>query len=186
MSAGIVSGVHRNIPSGGQTPALVDLLQTDAAISPGNSGGALVGLDGKVIGINVAYIPPSAQAVSIGFAIPAATVKDVVPQLISTGRVRHAFLGIRPADLTAEVARRFNVSVKEGVIVLEVVPGSPSERDGIHPGDVIIALGGKKTPTVEDLYSALRDREPGERVTLAIVRAGSDITRAVTLTARPS
>ncbi len=186
VSAGIVSGIHRNIPSGGQTPALVDLLQTDAAISPGNSGGALVGPDGKVVGINVAYIPPAAQAVSIGFAIPSPTVVDVVPQLIASGKVRHAFLGIRPADLTPELARQFGITVQQGVIVLDVVPGSPSAREGLKPGDVIVALSGRETPTVEDLYAALREHEPGERVTVAIVRDGSDTTRAVTLTSRPS
>lgn len=78
VTAGIVSALHRSIPSGGQAPSLVDLLQTDAAISPGNSGGALVNGEGKVMGINVAYIPPQAQPVSIGFAIPAPTVVDDV------------------------------------------------------------------------------------------------------------
>ena len=92
-TAGIVSGLHRSIPSAnGASSALVDLVQTDAVISPGNSGGALVGGDGRVIGVNVAYIPPTQGAVALGFAIPAATVADVVEQLLDTGTVAHVFL----------------------------------------------------------------------------------------------
>ncbi len=185
VTAGIISGLHRNIPSGGQTPALVDLLQTDAAISPGNSGGALVGSDEQVMGINVAYIPPTQQAVSIGFAIPAPTVLDVVPQLISKGKVQHAFLGIRPADLTPQIAQRFGVSVDRGVIVLDVVAGSPSAKEGLKPGDVIVSLGGAQTNTVEDLYAALRKHEPGDTVDVVVVRGGDRKTISLTLSARP-
>src|SRR5205085_1967535 len=96
VTAGIISGTGRAVPGAAQqAPALVDLVQTDAAISPGNSGGALVGGDARVIGVNVAYIPPSASAVSIGFAIPAPTVTDVVKQLIAKGKAAHAYLGVQ-------------------------------------------------------------------------------------------
>ncbi|MBW3670855.1 MAG: trypsin-like peptidase domain-containing protein, partial [Acidobacteria bacterium] len=88
VTEGIVSGLNRSIPSGGQTPALVDLVQTSAAISPGNSGGALVDADARVMGINVAFIPPQVGAVSLGFAIPAPTVTDVVEALLGEGEVR--------------------------------------------------------------------------------------------------
>ena len=106
-TVGIISGNHRSIPgAASQAPALVDLIQTDAAISPGNSGGALVGADTKVIGINVAYIPPSAGSVAIGFAIPAPTVTDVVDQLLKTGRAQHAYLGVLPVPLTPVTTHR--------------------------------------------------------------------------------
>jgi serine protease DegQ len=103
VTAGIISGVHREIPAGGQTPALVDLIQTDAAISPGNSGGALVGGNGQVVGINVAYIPPQGGAVSLGFAIPAPTAVHAADELIAKGTVEFAYLGIRPVQVTPEL-----------------------------------------------------------------------------------
>ncbi|MGI9657655.1 MAG: S1C family serine protease, partial [Gaiellaceae bacterium] len=132
VTAGIVSGLHRSIPSGGTTPALVDLLQTDAAISPGNSGGALVNAEGEVIGINVAYIPPQEGSVSIGFAIPAPTVLRVVEQLIDSGRVEHAFLGVDLRDLTPQIAEEFAIPVDEGILVFSVVPDSGAERSGME------------------------------------------------------
>ena len=185
-TAGIVSGLHRDIPSGGQTPALVNLLQTDAAISPGNSGGALVGADGKVIGINVAYIPPQARAVSIGFAIPSPDVLDVVPQLLEEGKVEHAFLGIQPGPLTAEVADRFGIDTDEGILVLSVVPDSGAERAGVHEGDVITDVDGDPMRQVEDLLSLLREHAPGDTITLTALRAGGGRTELeVTLTDRP-
>ena len=171
-SAGIISALHRDLPSGGQTPALVDLLQTDAAISPGNSGGALVAGDGTVIGINVAYIPPEARAVSIGFAIPAPTVHDIVPELIESGRVEHAYLGVQPAPVTEELSRSFDLGVDEGALVQAVPPNTPAARAGIRQGDVIVALDGEPIATVEDLYASLRRFDPGETVAVTVVREG--------------
>jgi serine protease DegQ len=116
VTAGIVSGLHRSIPSGGDTPALVDLIQTDAPISPGNSGGALVDAAGEVIGINVAYIPPQTTgAVSIGFAIPAPTAVSVVRQLLQTGEVKRPFLGINFIQITPELAQELDLGVESGV-----------------------------------------------------------------------
>jgi S1-C subfamily serine protease len=185
VTAGIVSAVHRSIPSGGQTPALVDLLQTDAPISPGNSGGALVGADGEVIGINVAYIPPEQQAVSIGFAIPSPTVVSVVRQLLETGHVEHAFLGVEPRDVTAEVARELGLPVSEGVLVFAVVPDSAAAKAGLEAGDVLVALDGEPLRTVEDLFGALRERAPGDVVRLTILRGGQELELAPILTDRP-
>jgi S1-C subfamily serine protease len=185
VTAGIVSGLHRAIPSGGQTPALVDLIQTDAAISPGNSGGALVGADGAVMGVNVAYIPPEAQAVAIGFAIPSPTVVDVVTQLLEEGEVSHAFLGVRPAPLSPELAQQAGLDTDEGVAVLSVVEGSGAEAAGLEPGDVIASADGEPLRSVEDLFETLRDRNPGDRLELEIVRGGERQTIAVELTGRP-
>ena len=185
VTAGIVSGLHRSLPAGGQEGnALVDLLQTDAAISPGNSGGALVDVQGRVIGINVAYIPPQARAVSIGFAIPAPTVRDVVGQLISKGKATHAFLGVQPADVTQSLARQFGLDVDSGVIVMQVVQGSAAAKSGLRQGDVITALGGQRIRGVEDLLAALRTHEAGEKVDVKIVRDGKPQTLDVTLCGR--
>jgi S1-C subfamily serine protease len=185
-TAGIISGLHRALPSGGQTPALVDLVQTDAAISPGNSGGALVDSTGKVLGINVAYIPPSEQAVSIGFAIPSLTVVEVVEQLISTGSVEHAYIGIEPRPLTPQLASQLGLSASEGVLVFSVTPGSPAASAGLMPGDAIIEFDGDEIASVEDLFTALRQKSPGDRVELTVLREGEEMELTVTLGERPS
>ena len=174
VTAGIVSGVNRAIPSGGQTPALVDLIQTDAPISPGNSGGALVGADGEVIGINVAFIPPEERAVSLGFAIPAPTVTSVVEQLIETGRARHAYLGVLPAQVTPELDEAFGLGAESGVILREVVEGGPAAEAGMRAGDVIVRFGDEEVETVEDLFAALREVQPGDEAELTVVRGGDE------------
>ncbi|HET8786139.1 MAG TPA: trypsin-like peptidase domain-containing protein [Candidatus Limnocylindrales bacterium] len=181
-TVGIISGNHRSIPgAASEAPALVDLIQTDAAISPGNSGGALVGEDTKVIGINVAYIPPSAGSVSIGFAIPAPTVIDVVDQLLKTGRAQHAYLGVLPVPLTPEIVKQFGIQVSEGALIVEVPRESPADKAGIRPGDVVVAIGDTKVSTVEDLLAALRHHRPGDKVPVKIVRNGEEQTIEVTL-----
>jgi S1-C subfamily serine protease len=186
VSAGIVSGVQRSIPgSASQGPALADLIQTDAAISPGDSGGALVDGQGHVIGINEAYIPPSQGAVSIGFATPAATVQDVVPQLLKSGRAVHAFFGVQAETLTASVGRELGLSVTEGAVVVDVVGGSPAAKAGIQSGDVITALDGTRVGSVEDFVGALRTHRPGDVVTVKVVRGGSTTDVKVTLSGQP-
>ena len=181
-TAGIISGSQRAIPgSASQSPALVDLIQTDAAISPGNSGGALVDADMQVIGINVAYIPPSAGSVSIGFAIPAPTVTDVVTQLLEDGTAEHAYLGVLPAALTPEIVQQFDIPVSEGALIVEVPGDGPAADAGIQPGDVITGVGDTQVSTVEDLLGALRRQKPGDKVSVTIVRNGEGSTVDVTL-----
>lgn len=185
VTAGIISGLHRAIPSGGRTPALVDLIQTDAAISPGNSGGALVNADGDVIGINVAYLPPAESgAVAIGFAIPSDTVISIVRQLLTSGRVERAYLGVVfGTEITPDLNQQFGLGADEGVSVDDVQ--GPAAGAGIEPGDVIVSLDGKETRTVEDLLSALNRRRPGDEVTVGIVRDGKRRQIEVTLAERP-
>ena len=185
VTAGIVSGLHRSIPSGGTTPALVDLIQTDAAISPGNSGGALVDATGQVIGINVAYIPPQEGSVSIGFAIPAPTVLRVVQQLIKSGRVEHAFLGVDLRELTPQIIAQFGVPVDQGILVFSVVGDSGAERSGMQPGDVLTSIDDEPLRTIEDFLRVLRNRKPNDTITIELVR-GQDVLRVeATLTPRP-
>jgi serine protease DegQ len=187
VTAGIVSGLGRALPPGATQPAaLVDLIQTDAAISPGNSGGALVDAAGRVIGINVAYIPPQQTgAVAIGFAIPATTVIPVVEQLLETGQVRHAFLGVGGAEVTPAMAQAFNLGVDQGVLVQDVEPGTPAQQAGIEPGDVLVELGGERLDSVEDLLTLLRRRSPGDEVVIRIVRGGERTDVTVVLAERP-
>ena len=142
ITAGIISGLHREIPGSAEQGirSLVDLIQTDAAISPGNSGGALVNGRGEVVGINVAYIPPEQGAVAIGFAIPGATAVDVVGQLLRNGRATHSYLGIQPDQVTREVAAELGLDEASGVVVLAAIDGGPAAKAGLRPGDVIVAI----------------------------------------------
>ena len=178
VTEGVISGLNREVPGrftrGQQQAALVDLIQTDAAVSPGSSGGALVDRSGEVVGINVAYLPPAETgAESIGFAIPSETATSVADQLIENGRVSNPFLGVRGLrDLTPDIARQFELSVESGAIFAEVVPGGPADDAGMNSGDVIIALDSAEIADSGDLLAALRDYRPGDDVTLTVVRGG--------------
>ena len=179
VTSGVISGLNREVPAqytGGRTDAsLVDLIQTDAAISPGNSGGALVNRDGEVIGINVAYLPPGETgAVNIGFAIPSDTAVSVADQIIENGRAANPYLGIGLANLTPEIANQFDLSVETGAIVTEVESGGPADEAGLRSEDVIIALGSTEIKDSADLLAALRDYQPGNSVELTVVRSGNE------------
>jgi S1-C subfamily serine protease len=192
VTAGVISGIGREFPAeftGGDpaaTSALTDLIQTDAAISPGNSGGALADRDGEVIGINVAYLPPSdTGAVNIGFAIPSDTAASVADQLIETGKVSSAYLGVVTTDLSPEDAERFGLPVESGAIVGQVEPGSGADAAGVRRGDIIVRLGDEPIDNAGDLFGALRDYQPGDTVELTVVRDGEELTLDVTLGERP-
>jgi serine protease DegQ len=186
VTAGIVSGLHRSIPgSAAETRSLVDLIQTDAAISPGNSGGAVVDGSGHVVGISVAYVPPQQGAVAVGFAIPAATATRVADELLENGRARHAYLGLQPAALTSDIADELHVT-GGGVLVYGLAPDGPAAKAGIHPGDVLTAIDGQKVTSVEELFAKLRQHDPGEVVSISYLRGGHTQTAHAQITDRPS
>ena len=187
VTAGIVSGLHREIPgSAAEGQSLVELLQTDAAISPGNSGGAVVNGAGEVIGVSEAYIPPSAGAVSLGFAIPAATVVDVAEQLRTNGRAEHAFAGIEQAPITPQIANQLGLPNTDGAVVLSVVRAGPADQAGMRPGDVLTAFDGKPVRTPEDFLAALRPHRPGDVVTATVRRGTQTQQLSLTLAGRPA
>jgi S1-C subfamily serine protease len=161
VTAGIVSALHRSLQ---ESSAYVDLIQTDAPISPGNSGGALVDADGRVIGINSAGIPTDNNANSLGFAIPSTTVRAIVDQLVERGTAGHALLGVtsEPAD--------------GGVRVVSVTAGSAADAAGLEEGDLITAIDGAEVTAAETLVSELRARAPGDTVTLSVVRGGETLS----------
>ncbi|WP_260478808.1 S1C family serine protease [Kibdelosporangium aridum] len=187
VTAGIISGLHRRIPgAAAQTQSLVDLIQTDAPISPGNSGGALLDATGKVVGINEAYLPPDTGAVSLGFAIPAATVLDVADQLLADGTAEHPYLGVSVGPLTDSIRRQLGVQVQHGALVLDVDPGGPASTAGLAPGDVIVTLAGSEVRDVGGLLTVLRQTEPGQRLHLTYVRGGERQQVDVTIGSRSS
>lgn len=184
VTAGIISGTNREIPGGGA--ALVGLIQTDAPISPGNSGGALVGPNAKVVGINDAYLPPQQTgAVSIGFAIPAATALDAAEQLVATGRVERPYLGVSLQPLTPQIAQQLGVQTQSGVVVIDVPDGGPASAAGVQPGDVITALAGKEIADVQDIFAGLRRQKVGDEVAVTILRDGASSEITLTLGASP-
>ncbi len=190
VTSGIISGTRREVPAqitgGRQETSLVDLIQTDAAISPGNSGGALADREGRVIGINVAYLPPGQTgAENIGFAIPSDTAVSVADQLIDNGEAVHPYVGVYLSDLTKETASRFGSPVDSGALIEEVEPGSPADAAGIKRGDIITAAGSEEVRSSGDLLSALRNYMPGDTVGLKIFRNGEKITLQVDLVERP-
>ena len=190
VTSGIISGTGREVPAeytgGSQAPSLVDLIQTDAAISPGNSGGALADREGKVIGINVAYLPPAQTgAVNLGFAIPSATAVSVADQLIENGEAVHPYLGVYLSDLTQQAASRFGSPVDSGALIEKVEPGSPADAAGIRRGDIITAAGSEEVLSSGDLLSALRDYMPGDNVRLTVLSDGEKTTLQVNLAERP-
>jgi len=186
-TAGIISGLHRSIPgSASNSLSLVDLIQTDAPISPGNSGGAVINMRGEVIGISEAYIPPSSGAVSLGFAIPAATAVDVAEELLKNGTAKHAYLGLTPGELTAQIADQLGIQAGSGVVVLAADSDGPAGRAGIRPGDVLQSMEGVELTTPEKLLAELRKRNPGDTVGFKVKRGDQTLDIKVDLTDRPA
>jgi serine protease Do len=193
VTSGVISGLNRELSprlTGGseQDPALVDLIQTDAAISPGSSGGALANRDGQIIGINVAYLPMTQTGdptQGLGFAIPSDTAISVADQLIETGEVSSPYLGVSLADLTPSIAEQYGLNVDSGAAVLEVGPGTPADEAGLRAEDIIVGLNDTPIESSGDLLGALRDYQPGDTVQLTVVRDDNEQTFEVTLAERP-
>ncbi|MBC8115601.1 MAG: trypsin-like peptidase domain-containing protein, partial [Candidatus Saccharimonas sp.] len=175
VTTGIVSAINRS-PMGFEVGGLI---QTDAAINPGNSGGPLLDSQGRVIGINSAILRGTT---GLGFAVPINLAQDIATQVLATGRITRAYLGIVPAELTPEIVSRFRLPVREGVIVRSVGPGTPAARAGLQPSDIITAIDGSPVRTTSELFRVLRAKRPGDTVRVAVARldqTGRTATRAV-------
>jgi len=189
VTLGIVSGVARSIDgvTGTEGLALTNLVQTDAPISPGNSGGALGNASGDVIGINVAYLPPGETgAVNIGFAIPAATATQVADQIIQTGSATHAYLGVGTQTVTPDLQQQFGLSRSSGVLVADVTAGGPADKAGLQQGDIIVKIDDQDMTESSNLMVAIRDKQPGDTVQVTIDRNGTSQVVSVTLEERPA
>ena len=180
VTSGIVSAVNRD-PRG---VGLDGLIQTDAAISPGNSGGPLLDSQGRVIGINTVVLrAPGSEG--LGFAVPINLAVDVAEQVVRTGRVHRAFLGITFRDIDPMLAQQFGLPVQEGVIVAGVAEGTPADKAGIEAGQIITRIDREKVTQGGDLRRALRAHKPGDRVKLHVVGPGGEADVEVQLAEAP-
>lgn len=180
VTRGVVSAKGRTIQE--QSVSINNAIQTDASINPGNSGGPLVDDRGRVIGINTAIIQ---GAQNVGFAISIDLVKPIVQELIQNGRVERGFLGVQFTDITPSLAKSLDLPTDEGVGLVEVDSGSPADRAGLRPNDIIIQLEETQIRNSGDLVEALRQHRAGERVTVRYYRDGAREETEVTLGERP-
>ncbi|PTB89144.1 serine endoprotease DegQ [Pseudidiomarina aestuarii] len=178
VTSGIVSALGR---SGLGIEEIENFIQTDAAINSGNSGGALVTLDGKLVGINTAILGPNGGNIGIGFAIPSDMMNNLVQQLIEFGEVRRGVLGVRGNDLTQEIAKALDLDVSQGAFVAEVLPDGAAAEAGLKSGDVIVGVNGEKIRTFADLSARVNTIGPGKEVTITVLRDGDERQYTVTL-----
>jgi len=194
VSVGVVSALGRTVQEPGsdqnsQGPYLFDVVQTDAPINPGNSGGPLVNLDGQVVGINTlvaGQAETGVQAQGIGFSIAIATAKPIADQLVAIGHVVHPFLGISYVSLNQAIARQLGITAKAGVVIAEVVSGSPAAAAGLEPKDAITALDGTALTTESTFAQLLNTHKVGDTVTLSVLRGKQTLQLQATLAEQPN
>lgn len=162
-----------------------NFIQTDAAINPGNSGGALIDTNGGLLGINSAIYSKSGGSLGIGFAIPAATVRQVMEAIIKDGSVTRGWLGVEVQDITPELAASFKLKDVHGALIAGVVRGGPADRAGVKPGDVLLALGGKEITNSSAMLNQIASIKPGEDVEIHIFRRGQEATLQAKMGKRP-
>lgn len=180
VTSGVVSSLRRSLRVG--NGGGVQMIQTDAAVNPGNSGGPLVDLEGKVVAITTAAMP---YADGVGFAIPINTALRVARELLDHGRVRRPWLGISGQDVDRRLANQFGLAVNRGTLVVEVNPGSPAYEVGLRVGDVLLALDGEPLGGVGDLVERLRAAGVGQHVEMEVDRHGERLSLRATLGTRP-
>lgn len=178
VTVGVVSFIGRKLFD----PSLDDYIQTDAAISFGNSGGPLINAQGEVVGITTAI---SVQAANIGFAVPIDQVINVLPQLRESGRVSRGFIGVTLTNVTGDLAAALSLGKARGALIQDVPPGTPAERAGLRPYDVVTAIDGRAVTTDDELIRAVASRVPGTLTDLEVLRDGSVRRISLKLTERP-
>ena len=192
VTSGIISGTGRSLTAtdstGTMSETLTDMIQTDAAINSGNSGGPLVNAAGEVIGINTAT---SYSAENMGFAIPISSVKGMLSQLIEKGEASRAYIGVYSTEITPELAKQNNLPVSSGAYLYTsakysaIISGSPAEKAGLKNKDIITAVNGVKIGSAGSLSSLIGEYKPGDTVQLTVIRDGKEIAVNVELGASP-
>ena len=181
VTAGIVSAKGRNINILGGGSSVESFIQTDAAVNPGNSGGALVNLNGELVGINTAIASPSGAFAGYSFAVPVTLVKKVVSDLVEYGKVQRALLGISIFDVNAQVAENNDLEVLKGVFIDRVMDGGAAARAGLERGDVIVAIDDKPVDNEAQLQELVAVNRPGDNVEVKYIRDGSERRVSATL-----
>ncbi len=188
VSAGIVSALGRSVDES-ESVSIENAIQTDAAINPGNSGGPLINMRGEVVGINTliaAQIAPNQQAQNIGFAISITRARPIVDELMAKGRVDRPYFGVSITKFTPAIAAKLEMPYVDGIVLMEVSPGSPAAKAGLKQGDVLTAVGGDAMSQVTSLRDALAKRKVGDRVEVMYQRAGKEQKTTIALEARPA
>jgi serine protease DegQ len=182
VTMGIVSALGR---SGLGITTYENLVQTDAAINRGNSGGALVNASGELIGINTAILSPSGGSLGIGFAVPVSTAREVLEQIVATGSVTRGFVGIEARELTPELVDSLKLSSAAGVQIAGLVPNGPAARAGAKVGDVLLAIDGKPISNPHSMLETVAKLRPGKAVVMQLRRGSRDVDVRVTVSTRP-
>jgi serine protease DegQ len=182
VTHGIISALGRNHLG---INRFEDFIQTDAAVNPGNSGGALVDTGGNLIGINSAIFSQSGGSQGIGFAIPVSLAKSVLEQIIRDGEVTRGWLGIEPRDLTPQLASALTLDSVDGVLIQSVQKSGPADRAGMHARDVVLEIDGKPTHDMISLMSQIAALTPGSQAKLRVLREKKSVELEVTVGKRP-
>lgn len=183
VTAGIVSAKARSINILNSDMKIESFIQTDAAVNPGNSGGALVNTRGQLVGINTAIASQTGSYAGYAFAIPTAIMQKVVADLRQYGTVQRALLGIRMLDITQQVKDQLSLESMEGVYVGEVISGSAADKAGMKAGDVIVQVDGRPINASSQLQEQIGRKNPGDQITILVRRGHQSVTLQVTLTA---
>ncbi|EPL6453722.1 MULTISPECIES: Do family serine endopeptidase [Providencia] len=177
-TSGIISALGR---SGLNLEGLENFIQTDASINRGNSGGALVNLNGELIGINTAILAPGGGNIGIGFAIPSNMAKNLSEQLIKHGEVKRGILGIKGTEMNSDIAKAFNIDAQRGAFVSEVLPKSSAAKAGIKSGDVLVSVDGKRINSFAELRAKIGTSQIGKEITIGLIRSGKPMDVKVVL-----
>jgi serine protease DegQ len=182
VTMGIISALGRNSVG---INTYENFIQTDAAVNPGNSGGALVDANGNLLGINSAIYSQNGGSLGIGFAIPVSTIKMVMEAIITDGQVVRGYLGISPEDITSEMAESFNIEQTQGSIVAAVVRGGPADQAGVKPGDICVAIDGKQFQNSREMMNQIAQLKPNSKARLKVVRQSKEVLLEITVGKRP-
>ena len=182
VTMGIISALGRNHLG---INTFENFIQTDAPINPGNSGGALVDANGNLLGINTAIYSRSGGSLGIGFAIPVTTARSVLESIITTGTVTRGWIGVEPQDLTPEIADSFNLKQTSGAIISGVLQGSPADKGGMRPGDILLGVNGEDITDTTKLLNVIAQIQPGSTAQVRVIRKGHEMSLNIKVGKRP-
>jgi len=182
VTLGIVSGLGRSHLG---ITTFENFIQTDAAINPGNSGGALVDASGNLVGINTAIYSQTGGSMGIGYAIPVSIARQVMEQIVEKGSVTRGWIGVGVQDITAELAQSFKLSAARGVLITQVERGSPADKAGMKPGDILLAVNDRAVADTTTMLNLIASLQPGQQAAIRLTRNQAGIDLSVTIGRRP-